>query len=442
MPVNYLAELKSTGGVDDTFSPGRGIDNIVYGIIQDSNGKLIISGSFQNINGKGQSGVARLEPDGALDTTFVANLSRSFVRTAGFQSNQKLILGGVLMVTGTTNIQRLVRLNADGSLDPSFNPGTGPNGRIQQLLVQPDDKIIITGDFTRFNGVVCNRIGRLQSNGTLDSSFNSGAGPNDNINAMALQSDGKLIVVGDFTLYNQLIRNRIARLDQAGSLDAAFNSQAGANLSIATVTTGAQGKIFLGGDFTLVNGTNRARVARLQSNGLLDLSFSAGTGPDNHVGELQVQADGKLLIGGFFSSVAGASRNRIARLNADGSLDPRFDVGIGADNTVYSICLQGDNKILIGGSFQNVNGISRSFLARLYNDPLPLLLDIKSQVSGSDLVLNIRGAPGAPVLLQSSPDLALWTVLLTNVLSVSGTLSITQSIAGSVPKQFYRCAYR
>ena len=137
----------------------------------------------------------------------------------------------------------------------------------------------------------------------------------------------------------------------------------------------ADGKIVLGGDFTMVNGTPRNRIARLNADGSLEstATFNPGTGVNGIVSSVAVQADGKVVLGGVFTTVNGTARSRIARLNPNGSLESTvtFNQGTGANNTVFSVAMQADGKIVLGGSFSTVNGTARNRIARLANDPAP-----------------------------------------------------------------------
>src|SRR5439155_23409830 len=120
--------------------------------------------------------------------------------------------------------------------------------------------------------------------------------------------------------------------------------------------------------FTTINGITRKNIARINANGTVDNSFNPGTGPDRAVDAVALQPDGKVLIGGSFTNVNGTPRPRIARLNADGSLDPTFNAGTGADARVSAIAVQPDGNVLIAGDFLTVNGVLRSYVARLYGD--------------------------------------------------------------------------
>src|SRR5204863_2422032 len=117
------------------------------------------------------------------------------------------------------------------------------------------------------------------------------------------------------------------------------------------------------GDFTSVNGTARGRIARLNADGTVDLAFvpAAANGPINDI----VVYKGRIYIGGSFTTVGNSNRVSVARLNFDGSLDSDFDPGIGPDGPVSALAVQSDGSLLIAGNFQNVNGLLTPGIARL-----------------------------------------------------------------------------
>ena len=182
-------------------------------------------------------------------------------------------------------------------------------------------------------------LGSASAAGLLDASFNPGAGANNAINAIARDSAGRIIAVGSFTEFDSTPRNHIARLNSDGSLDPTFNPGAGADDNINAVLIQPDGRILIAGFFTAFNGVSRNGIARLNSNGSLDADFNPGTGvgqvnvhPQVHT--IALDADGKIIIGGYFTQVDGVSRNGIARLNADGSVDSGFDPGTGLEGFV------------------------------------------------------------------------------------------------------------
>jgi uncharacterized delta-60 repeat protein len=240
---------------------------------------------------------------------------------------------------------------------------------VNALAVQADGKVLIGGAFEAYNGVGRNRIARLNSDGSLDTGFESGAGANGSVRSIALQSNGKVIIAGSFTFYNGIPRGHIARLNPNGSLDTSFLSTGnGPNTSVYAVAVQPDDKVLIGGIFTNYNEIPRNYIARLNSNGSLDTGFlSTGTGANGNVDVVAVQADGEILIGGAFEAYNGVGRNRIARLNPDGSLDADFNPGIGANDSVYAIVVQADGKVLIGGSFTSVDTYTQDKIARLEN---------------------------------------------------------------------------
>ena len=223
----------------------------------------------------------------------------------------------------------LPALAQPGTIDLTFNPtdpgfgfGDGPDFYVYTSSLQSNGKIIIGGEFTRYNGTAINRIARLNTDGSLDVSFNPGTGADNIVRICILQPDGKIIIGGSFSSYNGTSRNGIARLNSDGSLDVSFIPGSGANGDIRSIRVLPDGKFIIGGEFISYNGTAIRHVARLNSDGTLDTGFNTGTGPDNGVFAITLQPDNKIIIGGAFSSYNGTARNGIARLNADGIYIP------------------------------------------------------------------------------------------------------------------------
>src|SRR5437899_1708420 len=165
---------------------------------------------------------------------------------------------------------------------------------VNSLAVQADGKILVGGRFTTLGGQSRNYIGRLNADGTLDTSFNPGAGvvPYPDVYSLAAQADGKILVGGVYATLGGQSRNNIGRLNADGTLDTSFNP--GANNSVYSLAAQADGKILLGGLFTTLGGQSRNNIGRLNADGTLDTSFNPGT--DHYVNSLAVQADGKILV--------------------------------------------------------------------------------------------------------------------------------------------------
>jgi uncharacterized delta-60 repeat protein len=289
--------------------------------------------------------------------------------------------------------------------------------------------VVIGGDFTTVNGVTRNRIARLNGDGSLDTGFQNGmagvAGAEPYCFAVAVQSDGKVLIGGSFATVNGVARNCIARLNDDGSLDTGFqNGMAGANHRVLSVAVQSDGKVLIGGNFDTISGVARNRIARLNNDGSLDTGFMNGlSGADNSVSTVAVQSDGKVIIGGTFTAVNGGAPSRIARLNSDGSLDTGFLDGCsGADNGVFSVVAQSDGKVLLGGYFGTMNGVARNNVARLIGAS-----DTPPQITAP--MQNQTNAPGGTVTFSvgvsgTEPISYLW---LTNDLFVQASSSASFS---------------
>ncbi len=366
---NYIARLNADGSLDTSFSVGTGANFAVYAVALQPDGKVLIGGNFSSYNGTARSSIARLNANGSLDTSFsVGTGANSLIEELALQADGKVLIGGAFTTYNGTARNYIARLNANGSLDTSFNVGTGANDVVRALAVQPDGKVVIGGQFTTYNGTARSRIARLNANGSLDTSFNLGTGANDGVYELAMQPDGKVLIGGNFTSFNGVRRDRIALLNSDGSLSGPTTSLPGTNSSVRAMASQSDGKVLIGGEFTTYNGTARNYIARLNASGSLDTSFSVGTGANGFVYAIALQPDGKALIGGLFTTYNGTPRNYIARLNADGSLDASFSVGTGANGGVYALALQADGKVLIGGQFTTYNGTACNRIARLNAD--------------------------------------------------------------------------
>ncbi len=338
------------------------IDGFVRCVALQADGKIVLGGGFQNVAGIESKRIVRLNADGSFDNTFVASLNNVPYCLAAQEDGKIIIAGDFTEVSGQA-CKAIARVTADGTLDTAFKLGEDTHGTLRSVVIQPNGKIIVAGNFTKFHGVKRDRIARLNSDGTLDEKFESGA--NGVVWPVALTPDDKVIIGGDFTGVEGTRRNRIARLNSNGRLDKDFDPGTGANNWVYAIAIQKDGRIVIGGDFTEFNGRPRNRVARLNEDGSLDPTFNPGAGPDSGIRALTVQKDEKILLGGVFKYFNDTPRNRIARLNVNGSLDMSFDPGAGFNDIVRSLDVQPDGKILAAGHFTNYNGMASSRIARL-----------------------------------------------------------------------------
>lgn len=355
--------------------------------VQDD-GKIIAVGEFTTIGGTNRKRVVRLLPDGTVDPSFAPVIeSLGAVRAVAIQSDGKIVIGGDSLST-SAGLSYIARLNPDGSEDGSFASATvSPQSSARTLVIQPDGKIIWGGIFTAAGGVSRTWIARLNSDGTIDSSFNPGSGPNGFPRSMVLQPDGKILVVGRFTTFNDLPAGRIVRLLANGSIDPGFNPGIGAEDQIRALSRDANGRIYIGGDFEMFNGTNRSGVARLFPNGGLDLSFDQGNPASDTINTITVGSDGKVWIGGLFQEAGGQPRALLARLNENGTADPTVNVTFDnrSGDEMYDLKFQRDGLLLMAGEFRSVNGVAKQRLARLIPPEAPAAIRLGSPLAASGL---------------------------------------------------------
>lgn len=345
----------------DSLNPAP--QNTVTTVAVQPDGQILLGGSFTAVGGLVFSNLARLKLDGSLDTNFNPRI-RGSVSALALQTNGGIVVAGGFTSIGGQSRSYLGRLNPDGSLDATFNPGI--SNSVYCLALQDDGKILIGGNFLGAGGQVRKYIARINNDGTLDSSFNPGAG--SSVTCLALQRDGNIVVGGLFTTLGGQPVNRIARLTVDGYFDTSFASDANAEPYCLVVQL--DGKILVGGRFTTLSGAGCNRIGRLNSDGSLDTAFDPGA--DNSVYCVVPQADGRILATGTFTNLGGTTFNRFGRLNADTTPDSSFSAPLnaGGSATGYALALQSDGKIILGGSFTNVAGQTRTNLVRFTNtDP-------------------------------------------------------------------------
>lgn len=364
--ANQKADASPTAGELDA-SLNVSIDSYpgnVRATVVQPDGKILVGGYFRTVNGARQKSLVRLNADLSFDSTFSADVNGTVFAVA-VQADGKIVIGGSFLSVGGVSRSRIARLNPNGSLDTTFNPGAGADNLIYDIIVQPDGKILVGGNFSAVNSVNNYGVARLNANGSVDASFVSPIPvpvPSPNLPfpiasivfSIALQADGKIILAGFIVTSangQTILTKSIVRLNTNGAFDPSFDV-GNINSTVVKVIVQPDGKILAAGSFSLINGVNRNYIARFNSDGSLDHAFNNGAGPSAPVDTIHLQPDGKILLGGLFSTVNGTTRNRLARLNADGSLDQTFNPsGSFILGTIRSIALLPNGKVFIGGSF-------------------------------------------------------------------------------------------
>jgi uncharacterized delta-60 repeat protein len=380
--VNNIVRLNSDGTRDTTFTTNTGTAASgyeIYSVTVQSDGKILLGGNFVYWNGTAVYRIVRLNSDGTRDTTFTTNAGTAgndYINEILLMSDQTIVVLGAFTTWNGTTLNRIVKLNSDGTR-LSENVGTTSNGDIRKILTTLDNKIIVCGSFTTWNYESINRVILLELDGTVNNVFknNIGTGANSDVVHISKQSDGKFILVGNFATWNGTTVNRIVRLNSDGTRDTTFTTNTGtaANSAIYSSSVQSDGKIIIAGDFTSWNGTTVGRVVRLNSDGTRDTTFTTntGTGASSWILHTAIQPDGKILLGGNFTTWNGVTANRIVSINSDGTLDTTFNsnTSTSANNAVYSsIAIQPDGKILLGGFFTTWGGVTVNRIVRLNSD--------------------------------------------------------------------------
>lgn len=358
--------IAQPGTLDLSFDPGSGIPTFVWATCLQPDGKILVGGNFTSYNGIPINRLVRLNSDGSIDPSFQPGTGPSWdVRSIVLQPDGKIIIAGWFTSYNGVSRNGVARLNSDGSLDPSFNTGTGPSADCYSVAIQNDGKIILGGSFTIFNGTARNRVVRLNTDGTIDNTFVNCTGVASIVNSIAVQADGKILLGGEFTTAYRcglpsITVDRLIRLNPDGTYDSGFSPPV-LNNSVFIITVQPDGKILVGGQFT-------GAIKRLLANGISDaFPVAGGVGPigNSGINSILIQPDGKIVLSGSFSTFNNISRNNIVRVNTDGTIDPSFNPGAGANQTIYASSLQPDGRIIIGGNFTTYDNIGRNRIARI-----------------------------------------------------------------------------
>jgi uncharacterized delta-60 repeat protein len=368
-----LRQYNSDGTLDATFASPilLGTDPSNSAFISDfdvqADGTIVIVGKFSFVNSIARMNIARLLPVGAVDLNFNPVglfLNGDVPSSINILSNGKILVftGGALPVNFPAGNSKIIRLNPNGTVDDTFTPPANLS-KVISYRVNGANEILIAGEFTE-TGVTSFKYARLSAEGIVNSFLGVNFAVGGSASSLAVQVDGKIIVAGSFTQVNGVPRRNLARLNADGTLDEAFNIGTGFDASVQTVVLDSEGKILVGGNFTTYNGTARKALARLNADGSLDETFNAAI-DGGTIYSIALQTDGKIIIGGFFNSINGQTRRSVARLNADGSLDASFNPLIQNDSTIRRVLIQSDGKIVIGGSFTTLGSPSRTNIARL-----------------------------------------------------------------------------
>lgn len=382
----YFARVQATGLLSADFS-NRGFSAATYSLLVPPNSvnpydDVYVGGNFAAYDAFGFARLARLNENGTPDIGI--NIGTGIAGGSGLlkkvvevnDGSDRLFLAGNFTTYRGVSSPYIVRIQQDGSIDTSFVVGTGFNGEVSTLYFDEDaKKLYVGGAFTTYKGVIVNRIARLNFDGSLDTTFLTGTAFNNQVYEITPAPDksGKLYVGGSFTTYKGVASSRSIRLFPDGMTDTSFNVGSGFGGSYVYVIKAANdgtNDVFMAGNFTSYNGTARAHIVRLKDTGILSSSFNVGTGPayaapatSLAIYDLLVAPDGGIYVAGVYQRFQGQTKMGLVKLKASGALDPTFNAGMGltykytASSTtvdrgyVTSIAIAKDGRIYATGGF-------------------------------------------------------------------------------------------
>lgn len=372
---------------------------------------VFVGGSFMGYDGTASQNLVKLDADRNLDAAFSVGtgFDHRVLSMAYDSSRDRLYVGGHFTAYQGTTANYLVALKSDGSIDTSFNVGSGLNERVQDIIIMPDGNVVLGGGFTAYQGTAANYIIRLTPTGAVDTTFAYGAGFNGSILDMELWGTD-IYVVGSFTTYQGAAPARVARLNSDGTPDAGFAAGSGfiAFPQVWTVhlSSDGSGDVYFGGDFTSYNGNARNRILRVNSDGSIDGTFSIGTGFNADVYKI-FSAPGTsgaiyvITTAGFVTYKGSAIQSsKVVRIDASGNIDPAFALSaVGNFTGSYTGALVGDgtNDLYLAGDFLALGGKGDKIFSRVRENGTVVSSDqSKSGIiyddGGSGAVSTIAGA--------------------------------------------------
>lgn len=372
-----LGRLYMDGTLDAPFNPNAGppqnVPSVDCAVVQED-GKIIVGGQFTSIGGLSRQKIARLNPDGTADAAFSADLSSAapaMVRALAIQKDGKILVGGRFDQIGSVTKSGIARLNVDGSVDTSF--GISINQVVETIAVQGDGKILYGGSLGTGSGPPGSYIGRLNPNGTRDTSFMGSA--DSHVYCLAVQSDGKILVGGNFERLAGAPKYHLGRLNADGTLDTTFDAPPGGDFTqIYSISVQANGFIIVSGAFTSIKGTPRNQLVRLSPDSAVDSTWNPNAGSSAYIASVGLMDDGKCIVGGNFSKIGDQSRRNIGRIsNRDAALQ-RLELNTAGDalnwqrggsapeasETIFEISADGTNFTRLGSGSRVGGGWSCS----------------------------------------------------------------------------------
>jgi hypothetical protein len=409
---------------------GKGANGPVYSVVIDNNNNTLLAGEFNKINGKAALRIAKVNSSGALFNNFDTGTGpNNTVFSAKVSKSGEIYLGGLFNEFDGYSRKHIVRLASDGSVDESFDPGSRVKGTVFDIDIH-GEHLLVAGE----SGAIV-----LTLDGKKWDKFTPPIVDGE-IYSVAYQTDSRILIGGSFKNVNGEHSPNIARLNADGNLDDSFDSGAGPNGAVHDITIDNNG-ILIGGMFVTYDGISSRRIARIGYDGKVKQGFDIGLGFDGPVQTIYRRLDGRYLVGGSFGYFNGVIQNNISLVNANGSVVENDLLMLELNGAVYAISELAGGSSVFGGSFTKDNkdrGYNSFALLNQISSITPPRLGIV--IDSEKYQLSISGTPGEAYHIEFSSDLSEWSVLTKIVVPDSGNTNI--DLGSSIDNRYFRAVYR
>jgi uncharacterized delta-60 repeat protein len=356
---------RSTVSLDTSFNTGTGADGTIRCLALQQDGKILVAGMFTNFNDAAVEKIVRLNPDGSVDAAFTPHVPGNIYAMA-LQADGQILIGGQGL-WAKHPARRFIRLEPDGSRDAQFHGQAAYNSDARAIAIQPEGGTLVGGSFTKVATMEHHGLIRLDSNDQMDDSFNTSTAGSAVVLSLASQPDGKIIVAGIFNNFGNASETHLVRLDADGTVDAKFNDAAYADENIRQVLLQKDGKILACGYSSDTNDVPSSYITRLNPDGSPDAGFHFAAKFGDAFWSMALQPDGKIIVGGY-NEINKQVRPILVRLNPDGNPDKSFQISDATGGCIWSVVVQPDGKILAAGVISGFGGAPCGNIVRLQNN--------------------------------------------------------------------------
>jgi N-acetylneuraminic acid mutarotase len=396
-------------GAGVSFSFGSGGE--VNALAIDGQGRVYVGGDFTQAGGVSANNVARFDPEanswsalgtgannGVSDTSFSERVNALAIDRQG-----RVYVGGRFTRAGEVSANRVARFdpqaNSWSALGTGANNGISgdetsfPGPSVSALAVDEQGRVYVGGDFTQAGGVSARSVARFDPATNSWSALGAGVsfslGSGGEVNALAIDGQGRVYVGGRFTRAGGVSANNVARFDPQANSWSALGTGAnnGVSGSVNALAVDGQGLVYVGGRFAQAVGVSASSVARFNpaTNSWSALGTGGGSGTNDIVRALAVDGQGRVYVGGLFTQAGGVSANSVARF--DPATNSWSTLGTGANNGVTglpilgipdlplppdfvlpgivgALAVDGQGNVYVGGAFTRAGGVSANNVAR------------------------------------------------------------------------------